>query len=218
MATPAPGPQGSTRTRRARFLVLVYRVPPRPTAHRVHVWRMLKKVGAVYLQQSVCVFPRNARVTRELQPILRRIEESGGEYHVLPLRSLPDEEERKLVALFVEQTARHYAEIVEDCEVNFVKEIEFETFRRNFTYEEAEEIRSEYEKIVAWFDRVRDRDWFGAPNRQEARDWLDRCATMLEEFERRVYESQELGADERPAAVRRSSRRGGPARSRPADA
>ena len=29
------------------------------------------------------------------------------------------------------------------------KEIEFETFRKNFTYEEAEEIRAEFEKIKA---------------------------------------------------------------------
>ncbi len=175
-----------------RFVVLVYRVPPKPAANRVYVWRMLKKVGAVYLQQAVCVFPQNARIARDLQPILRRIEESSGEYHLLPLRRLPAEEEAKLVAQFTEQTARHYAEIIEDCEVNFTKEIEFETFRRNFTYEEAEEIRSEYEKVCAWFERVRERDWFGAPNRQEAQAWLDRCSAMLEEFEARVYQAQAL--------------------------
>ncbi|MGH7922085.1 MAG: Chromate resistance protein ChrB, partial [Candidatus Dormibacteraceae bacterium] len=32
-------------------------MPARPTSHRVTVWRQLKKTGAVYLQQSVCVFP-----------------------------------------------------------------------------------------------------------------------------------------------------------------
>jgi Protein ChrB, N-terminal len=194
----------STSTR-ARFVVLVYRVPPKPTANRVYVWRMLKKVGAVYLQQSVCVFPQNARVARDLQPILRKIEESAGEYHVLPLRRLPPDEERKLIAQFVEQTARHYAEIIENCEVDFVKEIEFETFRRNFTYEEAEEIRSEYEKVCAWFARVRERDWFGAPNQQDAKAWLDRCATLLDEFEGRVFELQagESGSPVVPPARRR---------------
>ncbi len=176
-------------------MVLVYRVPAKPSANRVYVWRMLKKVGAVYLQQSVCVFPQNPRVWRDLRPILRRIEDSAGEYHLLPLRRPPPEEEQKLVSQFIEQTSRHYAEIVEDCEVNFTKEIEFETFRQNFTYEEAEEIRSDYEKVCAWFERVRERDWFGAPNQQEARVWLDRCAGMLEAFEARVFESQDSGSD-----------------------
>ena len=31
---------------------------------------------------------------------------------------------------------------------NFVKEIEFEHFRKNYTYEEAEQIRLEFEKIA----------------------------------------------------------------------
>ena len=64
------------------------------------------------------------------------------------------------MALFVEQAAQHYQEIVENCEVNFVKEIEFERFRENFTYEEAEEIRMEFEKITTWFQRVEERDFF----------------------------------------------------------
>ena len=93
-----------------------------------------------------------------------------GQYHLLPLVDVPEEEEAKLVQLFVDQTAKHYAEIVENCEVNFVKEIEFENFRQNYTYEEAEEIRMEFEKICTWFERVQERDWFGAPNAGEARE------------------------------------------------
>jgi hypothetical protein len=174
-----------------RFKLLVYRMPVNPTAARVAVWRSLKKIGAVYPQQSVCVVPDNAAIDREFQPVLRKIEDAGGEYHLLPLANLPEEEERKLVALFREEAAKHYREIVENCEVNFTKEIEFETFRQNFTYEEAEEIRTEYEKIVSWFQRVRRRDWFGAPNRVEVEGWLERCEALLEEFETRVYEQQE---------------------------
>lgn len=174
-----------------RFLLLVYRMPARPTSHRVTVWRQLKKTGAVYLQQSVCVFPDQANLRKELAPILRRIEEAPGEYHLLPVRNLDPDEEGKLREQFVTQAAKHYDEIIENCEVNFVKEIEFEIFRQNLTYEEAEEIRAEYEKIAAWFQRVEARDWFGAPNKQAAREWITRCETMLEEFEERVYAAQE---------------------------
>ena len=200
-------PDAARTVRPARFMILVYRVPAKPTAGRVYVWRLLKKMGAVYLQQSVCVFPQQVRVTRELRPVLAKIEESGGEYHLLPLRSLPPDEERKLVAQFVEQSARHYREIVENCEVDFTKEIEFETFRQNFTYEEAEEIRSEFEKIVAWYERVRERDWFGAPNRAEAEEWLQRCAGMLEDFEAKVFSTQEPEAGVRTRGSGRGSRR-----------
>jgi hypothetical protein len=179
-------------------------MPTKPTAGRVAVWRQLKKIGAIYLHQSVCVFPDTARTRRELQPIRQRIEQAGGEYHLLPLRQPSDEEYDKLVTQFVDQTSRQYAEIIENCEVNFQKEIEFETFRQNFTYEEAEEIRIEFDKICHWFDQVRDRDWFGAPNQAEAKSWLDRCEKLLEEFEARVYE---LEKEARPSTSARKPRR-----------
>jgi hypothetical protein len=183
-----------------RFRLLVYRMPTKPTAGRVAVWRQLKKIGSIYLQQSVCVFPDNAELRRDLAPILQRIEQAGGEFHLLPLRRLDGDEEQKLINRFLEQTASHYREIVENCEVNFTKEVEFETYRKNFTYEEAEEIRSEFEKICAWFDRVRHRDWFGAPNEPEARAWVRRCEQLLEEFEAKVYDAQGEGNGQEPAA------------------
>jgi hypothetical protein len=189
-----------------RFTLLVYRMPAKPTAARVAVWRQLKKVGAIYLQQSVCVFPANAAVRRDLAPILKRIGDAAGEYHLLSLRKLDSAEEQKLIQQFQEQTSNHYQEIIENCEVNFTKEIEFETFRRNFTYEEAEEIRAEFEKICAWFDRVEQRDWFGAPNASKAKEWLRRCEKLLEEFEARVFEFQERSGNNAAVAPPRRRR------------
>ena len=170
-----------------RFLLLVYRMPARPNNRRVTVWRHLKKLGAVYLQQSVCAFPDQATIRRDLAPVLARIEDAGGGYHLLPLRRLEEAEQQKLRVEFVAQATKHYDEIIENCEVNFRKEIEFEIFRQNFTYEEAEEIRAEFEKIVEWFARVEARDWFDAPNRVRARQSIDACEKLLEGFEARVY-------------------------------
>lgn len=191
-----------------RFVLLVYRVPAKPTAARVAIWRQLKKIGAIYLQQSICVFPDFAPIRKELAPILERISGGKGEYHLLPLRALDANESTKLIQQFQEQTSNHYMEIIENCEVNFTKEIEFETFRRNFTYEEAEEIRAEFEKICAWYERVVKRDWFGAPNQPKAKEWLDRCEAMLEEFEGKVFEREEKLGREAPASpTRRNHRR-----------
>jgi hypothetical protein len=195
-----------TRQRPTRFVLLVYRMPATPTAGRVAVWRLLKKIGAIYLQQSLCVFPDNARLRRELDAVLKRIEESSGEYHVLPLRQLSPEEDAKLAEQFLEQTNKHYEEIIENCEVNFTKEIEFETFRENFTYEEAEEIRIEFEKIVNWFERVRERDWFNSPREADARAWIEKCERMLEEFEAKVYRAQEKAGVSNPLLHRTTHR------------
>jgi hypothetical protein len=190
-----------TSKRPQRFVVLTYRMPAKPTAGRVAVWRNLKKTGAVYLQDSVCVLPDTAALRRELAPVLERIDASGGRYHLLPLRKLSVQEEGKLAGLFVEQSSQHYREIIENCEVNFVKEIEFENFRKNFTYEEAEEIRMEFEKIGTWFERVQERDWFEAPNRDDAQAWLAKCESMLEDFEAKVFEVNSSDAAE-PTVLR----------------
>src|SRR5258706_12231078 len=180
-----------------RFTILVYRMPPKPTAARVAVWRLLKKIGAIELQQSICIFPDTPSLRKDLAPILRRITDAPGDFHLLPLRNPDRAEKEKVIEQFQEQTSNHYQEIIENCEVNFTKRIEFGTFRNNFTYEEAEEIRAEYEKISAWYERVLARDWFGAPNKSKAKEWLNRCEKMLEDFEAKVYERQQKAGTER---------------------
>ncbi len=191
-----------------RFLVLIYRMPAKPTAGRVAVWRQLRKIGAIYVQQSVCVFPDFAAVRADLQPILARIMAASGEYHLLPVRALSQAEHQKLVDQFLMQAAKQYAEIIENCEVNFQKEVEFEIFRKNLTYEEAEEIRIELEKISMWFERVKSRDWFGAPNREETAAWIGRWEQLLDDFEARVFAIQQgsgdpHGSENRPTSLAR---------------
>ena len=69
----------------ASFVLLIYRMPPKPTAARVAVWRQLNKVGLVYPQQMVGISPNSARLKREVRPILKKIADAGGEYHLLPV-------------------------------------------------------------------------------------------------------------------------------------
>ena len=75
--------------------------------------------------------------------MLERIDVDGGRFHMLPLGRLPSSRSWVFSA---SNRRRRYREIV-NCEVNFVKEIEFEHFRRKSAAEEAEEIRMEFDKI-----------------------------------------------------------------------
>ena len=45
-------------------MLLVYRLPREPSRHRVAVWRKLRDLGALYLQDGVAALPEDA-VTRE---------------------------------------------------------------------------------------------------------------------------------------------------------
>jgi hypothetical protein len=176
---------------RGQYQMLIYQVPSQPSAARVGVWRELKRMGALYLQQSVCILPNNATLRAQLEAVAARVAAIGGTYHLLPVRSLPEAEEAKIVRSFQAQSTLQYDEIIENCEVNFAKEIEFETYRQNFTYAEAEEIRQDLEKIRRWYDRVVERDWFGAARREDAASWIARCETLLEQFEEKVFAVQQ---------------------------
>jgi hypothetical protein len=73
-------------------------------------------------------------------------------------------------------------------DTKFVKEIEFERFRENYTFEEAEEIRQDLEKLRRWLARIEERDWMSADGRDTARTRVAECEQLLEEFEADVYE------------------------------
>lgn len=167
---------------RASWLLLVYRVPPEPSASRVAVWRDLKRIGALYVQQCVCVLPRTDALEEALAAVRARIEAAGGTSNLFAASSLPELDDASLIAGFRELAAKQYAEIVEECETKFVKEIAFERFRANFSYAEAEEIEQDLDKIRRWFAQVQTRDWFDAPGRAEVERWIAHCAELLDGF------------------------------------
>jgi len=167
--------------------VLIYRVPTEPASKRVAVWRDLKRLGALYLQQCACIFPDIPGVTDEVNEVAAKIPALGGETFLLNVPRLQPEDEARIIESYRTQRANEYAEIIEECETKFVKEIEFEHFRQNYTFEEAEEIGQDLEKIRRWFARIVGRDWFGADRRGEVEVWIEKCDELLNGFEQEVY-------------------------------
>ena len=178
----------SDQPRDERFLQLVYRLPTGTSRARVAVWRELKRLGALYLQQAVCVVPDRPGVRERLEKIRARLDELGGEGLIFVLTDIEERERKVIVDALRENSAKEYAEIVEECETKFFKEIEFERFRENYTFEEAEEIRQDLEKLRRWLRKVEERDWMGAPGRQDAHAKVAECEQLLEQFEADVYE------------------------------
>lgn len=181
------------------WVLLVYRVPSEPSNNRVSVWRELKRLGVLYLQQCVCIVPAFPECAQGVQAVAARIEALNGTYNLFRVRDVDAADQERLLGGFRQLSAKEYAEIIEECQTKFKKEIEFERFRQNFTYEEAEEIREDLEKIRRWFTRVMERDWFDAGMREQVAAELQQCDELLEEFEQEVY--RRVG-DDQPAATR----------------
>ena len=171
----------------AAWILLIYRVPTEPASKRVTVWRELKRMGALYLQQCVCILPSRPDIVAELERIAARIPAMDGEYTLIDIPQLRPADEARIVQAFRDLCDRKCAEVIEECETKFAKEIEFEHFRQNYTFEEVEEIEHDLDKIRRWFARIVDQDWFGARRRGEVEAWIDRCQDLLNDFEREVY-------------------------------
>src|SRR3981081_3207786 len=73
------------------WLLLIYRVPPEPTRLRSTVWRRIKSLGAIYLQNSVAALPVSTANERALRKLRREITDMSGTATLLPCSVLARE-------------------------------------------------------------------------------------------------------------------------------
>jgi hypothetical protein len=160
---------------------------------RVYVWRQFRRLGAVYLHNSVCLLPDRPDVRAALQPILLRVQAQGGTARALKIRV----EGRDHDALVTEQRNerdQEYREVVERVPA-FLAEITMETARGRTTYAEVEESEADLERFEKWVAAIAARDYFQAPAGAAAREALQQCRDALSGFEAAAL-AAELGAAE----------------------
>jgi DNA-binding transcriptional regulator PaaX len=126
------------------WLLLTYRVPSEPSRLRATVWRRLKALGAIYLQNSVAALPDDPAAERSLRALRVEIGELGGSAQLLRAEALVGGAD--LDAAYNAARDEEYAEIVARCR-DFVAEIEKETACRHFTYGELEENDEDLAKL-----------------------------------------------------------------------
>jgi hypothetical protein len=145
------------------WLVLIYRVPSEPSRLRSAVWRRLKSLGAIYLQNSAAALPASVGNERALRKLRSQILDMEGTAALLACRVLAGEQEVR--ATFQAARNDEYEEIVDKCE-DFLGQVKKEYVANHFTYAELEENEVDLVKLRTWFARVRARDAFGAAGRE----------------------------------------------------
>lgn len=149
---------------------------------RVHSWRKLRSLGALYLQSSVCLLPARPETTRAVARLLDRVSRGGGSGRVLPIAITDAVEERAVIESFRAERADEYREVCSRTPA-FLEEIAMERARGRATYTEVEESEADLERLRTWLKRVQARDYFGAEGRTEAEAALERCVAELAAFE-----------------------------------
>ena len=172
------------------WLVLIYHVPPEPTRLRSTVWRRIKSLGAIYLQNSAAALPANAATERALRKLRREIIEMSGTAALLSCEVLAGESD--IHNAFQAARNDEYEEIVDRCE-DFLAQVKKEYAANHFTYAELEENEVDLVKLRNWFAKVRERDAFDADGRHGAEKALVECEQSLEAYAARVYAEEGEG-------------------------
>lgn len=166
------------------WLLLIYRVPSEPTRLRATVWRRLKGLGAIYLQNSVAALPAGPAAERALRLLRREILEMSGTASLLSCSVIAGEAEIR--GAFLAARDDEYEEILDKCH-DFLAGLRKEYKADHFTYAELEENDEDLIKLRNWFAKIKDRDVLGAPGRPACAEALEVCERALEAYAAWVY-------------------------------
>lgn len=172
------------------WLLLTYKVPPEPAKKRIGLWRRLKGMGAVYLQNGVCLLPKTDDHVRRLKLLENDISEMEGESVILETVALDRAQQEKVVARFRADRDEEYREFLDKCK-DFEAEIAKETKAKHFTFAELEENDVDLKKLREWLDKIRKLDFYDAPLGKQAQQDLAACEVLLEAYAQRVYEAHD---------------------------
>jgi len=171
------------------WITISYTLPREPSRVRVSMWRKLKKIGAVNIQQSMWILPLTEENYNMFNLIKDDVAQNSGEAFVM--KSSVDQDSKKaIIERFNMARDEEYMELIEQCD-DFFEEIDKEIARENFSFAEIEENEEELRKLNEWYEKIIARDFFEAPLREKSKEMLLKCAEDLERFCDKVYDFTE---------------------------
>ncbi|MFE7977318.1 Chromate resistance protein ChrB [Streptomyces shenzhenensis] len=173
----------------ARWLLVSVTTAGAASSLRMQVWRKLKGLGALYLQQSVCLLPDRPSVATVLAELRERVRADGGRMRVVHVEIADRGELGELAAEMTAAIDEEYAEVLERLP-SFFAELEMESGRGRAVFAEVEESEADLERFRSWVAKIEARDYFRAPRGEEVRAELERAAAALAAFESAALERE----------------------------
>jgi len=169
-----------------KWLLFCPQLPASPSSPRVMIWRRMRSAGSVGLDNGLWILPCNAGSEKFIREMTAYVENQGGTSKTFIANALDDETESEILERFRRDRAEEYYELKEQC-VDFLAEIEKETKRQNFSFAEYEENEQDFDKLKLWFEKVKQRDFIGGDQAEEAAGWLEKCYQALQGFATEVF-------------------------------
>jgi predicted dienelactone hydrolase len=171
-------------------LLLTYKVPADPSKARVAIWRRIRSLGAVYIQNSICVLPDRSEHQRQFRMVQSEIERAGGEAVIFKTITLDEMQQERVVAHFRHDRDQDYEEFLGKCS-DYKRELHKEVEADHYTFAELKENDEDLKKLKNWLERIKLLDFFGAPAREAAEQELGQCEELLESYAAQVFEREQ---------------------------
>ena len=150
---------------RIEWVLLAYRLPREPSGPRVTVWRKLRRLGAVQLLDGLVALPAGARTREQLEWLADEVLDAKGEAWVWFGRLGSAGQERMVAERMAKAVSDDYAAVMAEA---LAAEGEGDAVRRRV----AARLRRE-------LARIRRRDFFPPPERDQARVAVERLADTV---------------------------------------
>ncbi|MCK6255802.1 hypothetical protein LCY76_04190 [Fictibacillus sp. KIGAM418] len=164
-----------------------YKVPAEPSTLRVRIWRNLKALGVLYIQQSVCLVPKTPDIENKLARLRTLIGEHHGESFMVEIVQFSHYSQQELIQLFNAQRAMEYEELLESCS-RFLQSIKDEIQTGQDQFGDIEENEMELMRLKRWYRKIMKRDYFKHELSLHSKECLKRCEEKLYSFSEAVYE------------------------------
>ncbi len=169
-----------------KWLLFCPQLPATPSSPRVMVWRRMRSAGSLGLDNGLWILPWDERSEAFIREITEYVASQGGSCHIFAAQALDKATEARILSGFRQDRAEEYYELKEQC-LDFLAEIEKETRRKNFSFAEYEENEQDLDKLKAWHEKVKQRDFVGGEQAEEAAGWLEQCSRALQGFATEVF-------------------------------
>jgi hypothetical protein len=162
-----------------RWLVLVYTLPPEPTRKRAFVWRELKKIGAVYLRDGVCVLPDRPAIRQAMQSVVDRVRAYEGHATLVDAAVIDDLTAQEVVRQARAARQTEYAALA-DSSRELLDHVRRELLHRDFSELETRTLLQDVGKLRRWYDQICARDYFAVDGAAKASAAIAECESTIQ--------------------------------------
>lgn len=150
-----------------QWVLLAYRLPREPSTPRIAVWRKLRRLGVAQLLDGLVALPLDSRTREQLEWLADEVSDAGGEATVWIGELGLAAQERELAARIRDAVAAEYRAVIDQAE--------------RLQGQPAGRRRRSLARLRRELRRIRSRDYFPPPEREQAQRTVEQLASALEE-------------------------------------